>query len=140
MHTAGNGRAMNDKKTLDLEALKLLKDWSVWMVTVETAVLAFLGAASSIFDLKAQAPAEPWFIGTVLCFSLSIIFAAWVLSGIPSVVQRIDDTTSLHKQKIYDISWLPDCVTLNCVAIVQHTLFALGLVGFAVLVMFFRRM
>jgi hypothetical protein len=34
---------MTTQQTLNLEALKLLKDWGVWMVTVQTAVIAFLG-------------------------------------------------------------------------------------------------
>jgi hypothetical protein len=34
---------MTTKQTLNVEAIKLIKDWGVWMVAVQTAVITFLG-------------------------------------------------------------------------------------------------
>jgi hypothetical protein len=33
---------MEDNDTLRLEALKLLREWSVWMVAVQTGLIGFL--------------------------------------------------------------------------------------------------
>ena len=68
-----------DSKALRVEALKLVKDWSVWMVAVQTALIAFIGVGAAA-GMGILVNATNW---TVACFAVSIFFAAWVLSAIP---------------------------------------------------------
>jgi len=117
-----------------LEALKLLKDWSVWMVTVETAAIAFLGAVAG----RVVKSTTVWFPVTIVSFAVSIVFAAWVLSGIPSVAQQIDGSSHLSIYKIYKSDLLPDFLTLNFVATIQHTFFVAGILGLAILIICHR--
>ena len=50
-----------------IEAVKLLKDWSTWLVTVQTAALALI----TIFFGKDQAfKRNNWSYGMVICFAL----------------------------------------------------------------------
>jgi len=79
-----------------LESLKLLKDWSIWMVTVQTALLGFMGTMAKEFGVKSPRLFET----TVYLFALSILFAAWVLSGIPSVARRIPQGLNFSEYKI----------------------------------------
>lgn len=126
-----------DYTSRQLEALKLLKDWSIWMVTVQVAAIAFLGTTARTL-ISRDGFAFPF---TISCYALSIMMAAWVLSGIPSIVTRLDEakkgTTYLH-YKLYNIDWMPDRLTLNVVAIAQHFFFFMGIVGLAYLVISYR--
>jgi hypothetical protein len=77
-----------------VEAAKLLKDWSVWMVTVQSGLIGFLANAVS---KKSGIGLDPAGVRlTVFFFSMSILFAAWVLGNLPSVVQRLDVDESRH--------------------------------------------
>ena len=116
------------KEQLAIESLKLLKDWSIWMVTVQTALLGFLGALPKLSIVVNKTLLRL----TVALFTISILLAAWVLSSIPSVVRRIDNCFNYVDAKLYDINWLPAWLTLNCVAIFQHLAFAIGMIFFAI--------
>jgi len=100
------------------------------MVTVETALLAFIAALE-----KSRPVEESGLLKlTVWLFALSIVFAAWVLSDIPSVARRLPQGLSFDAYKIYDYPWSPGWVTLNLVAIVQHLFFFAGIIAFAWLI------
>jgi hypothetical protein len=70
-----------------IEATKLMKDWGSWMTTVSTAVI---GTSGVMVSLNGSPPREQWWAHlSVLHFGLSIVFAAWVLGSLPSVVVRL---------------------------------------------------
>lgn len=83
---------------LRLEALKLLKDWSVWMVTFEIAGIGWLLAKTESSSLPLD---ENFKKLTIVAFAFSVAFAAWVLSGIVSLVQRVSSEQALNKAGIY---------------------------------------
>ena len=70
---------MTTQQILNVEAIKLIKDWGVWMVAVQTAVIAFLA------NTGVPAVKIPLYVAhvTICCFVVSILAAAWVLSAIP---------------------------------------------------------
>jgi hypothetical protein len=107
---------------LRLEALKLLKDWSVWMVTVETAAIGWLlGKVDGIQpDFKKF---------TIIAFALSIAFAAWVLSGIVSLVQRVNTEPALDKAGVYDLRGVRK-IRFGWITFLQHLFFFAGVVLF----------
>jgi hypothetical protein len=65
--------------------LELLKDWSKWLVAIDTAALALLGSAG-----KWQGSGEKTFavIGGV-AFLISLIAATFLVGAVPVLVQRV---------------------------------------------------
>jgi len=76
---------MPDQSTLNLEATKLVKEWSVWMVAVQSGLTDFLATTS--------APQSPGFVIAINfalgSFAISLLAAAWVLSALPYVLIRL---------------------------------------------------
>jgi hypothetical protein len=114
-----------------LESLKLLKEWSTWLVTIQTGLLSFLATAKNLGVFVAS----DFFLATVICTALSILMGAWVLSSIPSVVRRVDDSRKYEDFRLYDVCCIPSWLTLNIVAITQHVFFFAGIISFVVLIL-----
>lgn len=74
----------------DLEALKLLADWSKWCAVIETAAIAAIAAffKKDLLDLLGCWPRALTTSALVL-FALSIAFAAFLLLSLPATVQRL---------------------------------------------------
>jgi hypothetical protein len=119
------------------ESLKLLKEWSSWMVTTEGVMIGFL--------VNALAKAPP--VGasntatstlhldlvmlqyTILAFASSIAMAAWVLGSLPSISQRLHrGPLQLGAYGIFDlpiVRWIPLCA----ITFLQHLFFFGGLIA-----------
>jgi hypothetical protein len=106
-----------------LEAIKLIKDWSSWMVGVQTALIG----AVMFGKLWGNADRFRTFHSALVCFTLSIICAGILMGGLPEVVERIPQMSSVS---VYD-----ECLTIGkreilgirFLIIVQHLLFVAGL-------------
>ena len=109
-----------------LEGVKLLKDWSTWMVTVETGVIALI---ASVY-LKDGAHFPRWGQVLVVCFALSIVAAAEVLSALPWVVLT-KNQNGFNNFYLEPISSVPirKHVRVWMVAVAQHVFFFAGLVA-----------
>ena len=107
-----------------LEALKLLKDWSVWMVGVETALIGFLGT------LDVSKAALAWTSGDIRLIlgwlGVSIVFAAWTLSAIPSLVQRKEQTSDLWRMPLYDLPLIRE-IPFGVITFIQHACFIVAI-------------
>ncbi len=147
-----------------LEAAKLMKDWGTWMTTVSTAVIAANGlliSTSSAPTTTSPLREPSWAYWSVLCFGLSITFAAWLIGSLPSVVLRLkkpqqeplhaegrnpsEDVTSnssirvepakpdsFSENDIYELRFFTFVpVRLGVVAALQHVFFVLGLYSFS---------
>lgn len=71
-----------------IEAAKLMKDWGSWMTTVSTAVIGTNGLLIALQEPGTQRD-QTWARLSVLFFTSSIVFAAWVLGSLPSIVIRL---------------------------------------------------
>lgn len=100
-----------------LEAIKLVKDWSTWLVAVQTGVLGLFAA----LQIKPSSL-------TVYCFVISIITATWVLGALPSLAQRIAPNLNIHEMELFE--WCP--IPLWKAAFVQHIFFIIGVVTLAI--------
>lgn len=116
-----------------LESAKLMREWGAWMTTVSTAVIGANG-----FMLQRTGGSDPinreWAVLSVVFFAASILFAAWTLGCLPSVVSRLSDAGSSARNDIYELSlfeWIPVHVRVGAVGALQHAFFALGLYCFA---------
>jgi hypothetical protein len=113
---------------LQIDALKLLKDWSSWLVSIQAAVLALLALWGRD---KVQLPAvvAHW---VFVFFGGSIIFATFVLGGIPSIMQRVGGGMNIYDIALFE--WLPEQLgtlrTLWFFSFMEHLLFLLGMIIF----------
>lgn len=121
-----------------LEALKLMKDWGVWLTGVQTAAIAALGA----FFREHSFPDSAKF--AVLFFTASIVADTVLLAGLPSIVLRLkreqtNGTTSTSDDPaltndIYEMSTFADSRygrRAGAVYVVSHVYFVLGILAFA---------
>ncbi|HYP02635.1 MAG TPA: hypothetical protein VER76_20770 [Pyrinomonadaceae bacterium] len=113
---------------LQLDALKLLKDWSSWLVSIQAAVLALLALWGKD---KVQLPPviAHW---VFVFFGGSIIFATFVLGGIPSIMQRVQGGMNIYSIPLFE--WLPERLgtlrTLWFFSFMEHILFLIGMIIF----------
>ena len=120
---------MEDTDTLRIEALKFLREWSVWMVAVQTGLIGFL--VSLLLQGKIRL-GSTYIKGAVICFGLSIVSAAWVLGAIPSIVQRLNlDRRGIYKIGIFDLPILRH-LSLGWFSFFEHFGFLLGLLALIV--------
>jgi hypothetical protein len=113
-------------------ALALLRDWSIWLVSLQTGAL---GVASFVMGKGTNLHLNRFWLRLALAFfALSIFFATIVLASLPDLALRIPVTALTPKQfyamPIFDQeSWSPFSHTpvwLHTSA--QHWLFVVGLV------------
>lgn len=117
---------MTDHQTLSVEATKLVKDWSIWMVTVQTALIGFLitatelGMGNASFELAVQI--------ALGCFAVSVLAAAWVLSALPYIVIRLPEyeDPNIYLMRLSSAPLLKD-IPLWLMSAVQHWAFAIGM-------------
>jgi hypothetical protein len=76
----------------DLEAIKMLKEWCVWLVAIETAVIAALAAFAKDVVLQWE---PGYFYGRILAvltissLGFSIFWAIHMLLALPAISQRL---------------------------------------------------
>ena len=106
-------------------AMELLKDWSIWMVGLETGILGlvtFIGGKEGFFKLH-----EKWARLAIIFFAGSIFFATWVLAALPDILLRMQsESENFYRMGIF--SWLP--VPLWVVSSIQHWAFVIGVFFF----------
>lgn len=123
---------LKDKRErVQLEALKLLREWSAWMVAVQTALIG----VGALFPERLPQAGSCCIKLAILCFGISIASAASVLGGIPSIAQRLEGDKSIYDISIFDLKWLK-YMPLNRFCLIEHISFLLGLVAliFSVLI------
>lgn len=118
---------MKDKEAWSpqLEAFKLLKEWSTALVVVQSGAIAVIGAllkeSNTVIEL-------PYFGLSLICFVGSILVSAHVVGTIPYNVQRLPEL--ILKQK--DIYRMRNYIGIPIwvLAFVQHLLFTGGMLSF----------
>ncbi|MDQ3817229.1 MAG: hypothetical protein M3362_06015 [Acidobacteriota bacterium] len=109
-----------------LEALKLLKEWSTWLVTIQTGALGLIAAIANPKSTFTYGGAgAKW---TVVCLGLSIVCATWVLAAIPSIAQRLKPTDNIHSMRLFE--WLP--IPLWVLTALQHWFTVAGILIFII--------
>ena len=74
----------------DLEAIKLLADWSKWLVLVQTGAISVSGALWKPEVVEgASILSKILMTTTMLCFAFSILAASYLLKSLPATAQRL---------------------------------------------------
>jgi hypothetical protein len=86
---------MADISSNAMEGLKLISDWAKWLITVETAAIAVIGAY-----LKGSTTILPGVVKilstmAVCSFVISIAAAALLLLSLPEIAQQLDGTGNI---------------------------------------------
>ena len=119
------------------DAMSLMKDWAVWMAGLQTAVLAALGAL--VKDGKIHDSQRIPAILAALFNGLALLFTAWTISALPSLMVRMYPSCEGDKWKqpgarcdFYEFPYngLPDAPAFAYFSTWQHWFWGFGLVAF----------
>ena len=111
-------------------ALGALKDWSTWLVGLQTGAVGLssfvvgkdAGVGLNVCSLK---------VGVVF-FGLSVVFATFVLASIPDIARRMPDnpSASFYHMALFDQGWWSPFshIPLWVFTLAQHFLFLFGLI------------
>jgi len=116
-----------------MEALKLISDWAKWLITVETAAIAIIGAY-----LKGNSAVLPRFVKllstvSIGSFVLSIAAAALLLLSLPEIAQRLDGSVNVWLTSDSIIGRVFGANTQSF-AIIESFFFGVGVMLMAVLI------
>jgi hypothetical protein len=77
-----------------LEAIRLINDWGKWLIAIETAAIAVIGA---LFTAGRPVSRAVRLLGSsaISCFLVSIIAAAMLLATLPEIAQTIAPTENV---------------------------------------------
>lgn len=117
---------MNSAQMLNLEAAKLVKEWAVWMVAVQSAAIGFLVAKGGSVPVGAM----PALRVSLAAFCLSVLAAAWNLSAVPWIVLQLDRETdpNIYEAKLSSARVL-NRIPLWLMLTIQHWAFAVGVIS-----------
>ena len=104
--------------------LTLLKDWSTWLVSLQTGALglvSFVAGKNDVFSFN-----QPRLKRSICSFAASIFFATWVLGAIPSIAMRLKPSENFYNLPMFE--WFP--VHLWVFTTFQHWCFLFGLFFF----------
>jgi hypothetical protein len=117
------------------EAIKLLQDWSKWVVTINTAAIGALGyTILSSPDRKALYQSLTWlqqlYVMSAICgFGLSLLSASYLLLALPGVMQRYEVA---DKDDVFLFgTWGGEGLTVNFFTNGEHFCFLFGVLSFA---------
>lgn len=124
-----------------IEAIKLMKEWGVWMAGIQTATLAATGilAKEGVLSLKIGRFHVWALLWTVLFNTAALFFSAWLLTSTSSAMLRVNSDCCKNEMDFYlwplfaymknPDEWL----TIGYIALVNHWLWATGILLFGVL-------
>jgi len=92
---------MNDKSNA-LEALKMINDWSKWLITIETGAIAIIGSVIRLDSVSSSLLAKVFASASIVFFLGSIATAALLLLSLPEIAQmlRPDENIWLTRDSI----------------------------------------
>jgi hypothetical protein len=117
-----------------VEALKLLSDWSKWLVTIETGAIATVGALVKLGTGQLPISAKVCATLAVSSFVASIASAALLLLSLPEIAQNVGDRESVWMTRDSIIGRVFKLNTQGF-AVVEAFFFGLGVLAFALMIL-----
>jgi hypothetical protein len=114
-----------EKAQAKLESIKMVREWSTWLIAIQTTVCAFLWnilKERGLKDLSGITLHCGW-----LAFSFSIIIATVLISRLPTLIENLADESSSDKSIFtYPLRILGINLNLKILLIAEHVCFLLG--------------
>lgn len=115
-------------------ALEKIGTWTTWLTGLQTASMAAM--ALLVKDRSLEVLQKNYGFFALLFFGSSIILSTWLLSSIPSIQQRLTNSTIPKKENdIYEkriFSFIP--ISLGRFSGLVHTYFLIGIVFFVLFI------
>jgi hypothetical protein len=115
-----------DKPQVKLEALKMIKDWSVWLVAIQATICAFLWNVVKVLQINSWLD-YPVLLGWY-AFALSIIVATLVISYLPSMIERLESKPNESTIFAEQISILGIKISLRTFLSAEYFCFLTGVI------------
>ena len=118
------------------EALKNVSTWTTWLTGLQTAAIASMALLTKDKIIPLTEVQKNYGFFTLLFFGASIILSTWLLSAIPSIQQRLINSTTpekendIYRMKIF--SFIP--FSLGRFSGLVHTYFLIGIIAFALFI------
>jgi len=71
------------------EGLKMISDWSKWLITIETSAIAIIGGVIKIENIPLSLPVKIFATASIVFFLCSIAAAALLLLSLPEIAQML---------------------------------------------------
>ena len=119
-----------------LEALKFLVQWSITLIVIQSGALSVLGALLKGGRKNSVNKRQTLLLKICfIAFITSIFISAHVISAMPPIAQELPELVG-HYDDIYRMQNVIG-IPLGVLAILQHSFFIIGIVGFGLFIYFF---
>jgi len=118
---------MTTEQQLQLEALKMIQEFSMWMMIVEAGLLA---TYSRWITTDVIRPSSLIKFTTLIGFGGALFFASLRIGFLSDIAQRLGSKDFISDMSISHVGLLEN-IPLSYLGVPQHILFFLGLLGFA---------
>ena len=113
-----------DKAQAKLESLKMVKEWSSWLIALQTAICAFLWNVLKALEIKSWLDVFLYF--GWFAFSLSLLIATVLVSRLPYMIEKLPESSSNDSVLTDPVSILGIRVRLRTFLIAEHVCFIVG--------------
>ena len=116
-----------------LEGIRLISDWAKWLITIETAAIAVIGAAFKQDGVRPSSVSKVLATAAVVSFVISIAAAALLLLSLPEIAQspRADINIWLTRDSVIGRVF---GMNTQDFATTESFFFGVGVVSFAALI------
>ena len=114
------------------EAIALMKDWAVWLTTLETGMIGALGFMIKDGRLNNRVKSLATFVLWVLGFSICQL--GLLISGLPAKRFRLVDTATETNDFYYDKVLNAVPIRVGCLSGMAQFFFVVGVMSFAILI------
>jgi len=123
---------MDTAQMLQLEALKMIQEWSIWLIGLSTVFLGMIGFAFKNLNNRQERLAAKYCV----IFSLvSVLVAVFLVGAIPALIQKIEPAIYDHftyfnsnARGVYGLDYL-DRIPLWMIVSSQRILFILSVLA-----------
>ena len=114
-----------DHSSSKLESLKMLKEWSIWLVTLQSAICALLWDRLDVEGMR-RFPEVFLHLGW-LSFGLSVITATILINRIPILIEGLAEDVSDRSILLHPVKVLSANIRLMFLVRAEYLLFLLGI-------------
>ncbi len=122
-----------DDTSKALEGLKLISDWSKWLITIETGAIAIIGAIVNADSINTPYLAKIFATLSIICFLISVAGAAILLLSLPEIAQTLRSNTNIWMTRDSIIGRVFRMDTQGF-ATIESFFFGIGMICFSALI------